>query len=415
MPDEQSKRTMANSKGYDIRVVIGDVDYTSDVSRVRIVSSITAPYQFISIDLTIDEKDVIAKKLYGQEEIKLTMRWIGNDIKDTSKDDIKFTLVQLKETSVLRNESQSASDKSKEPSKCNILTVPKEPLSIMSTVVNEIFENKNPKEMVEALSSKTKAKLVMDSDGVNTEKVKQVLIPPLTLYKAIKYIDDNFGIFKGATNLGFCQYDNSLTIINLTEKIKKSAQALTIYHIANDDPKTPEYTKKCVDGKSFCSFQPILNDYIGNASLATMAYKINYVLKPTDVLYSLYTQTFTDLAKRCAVMSKPGSPIYSDPILNTREIYHIPVGDEKRDSFVLAQTGRALSSLSTMVVNLQMNIPITNLLKVGDIVKLDPRTPKFSDYAGMYILKSSDLEFTRESQSFGSQATVVLCRTNKTA
>ena len=62
------------SRSYDFQIKIKDVNYTQDLYRVQIATSITAPYQVIILDLFIDPQDIIAESLYGKDKIKINIR-----------------------------------------------------------------------------------------------------------------------------------------------------------------------------------------------------------------------------------------------------------------------------------------------------------------------------------------------------
>ena len=66
-----------------------------------------------------------------------------------------------------------------------------------------------------------------------------------------------------------------------------------------------------------------------------------------------------------------------------------------------------------MIVQLERSIRITNLMEVGETIKLDTKTDISRDFTGTYILKSSMLNFLR-GKDWEASANLVLIRTNRT-
>ena len=400
--------------GYNIELVIDDIDYTDDIDNLRIMSSINAPYQLVIIDLIIDQNDILGKKLFGREPLKLHIRFRGRGKTNASIEDMKFELVQLKDNSGVRNKNTLSDTKSKEPTKMTLYTVPRNPMYTITKAINDIYYGKTVKQIIEDMVSKyTKAELVYDSDDQNSRVIKCVHIPNITLYKAIRFLDDGYGIFNGASNLGFCQYDNKLYIQNLTKRMTKN-QTFTIHHLANDSKDTGKIMDLCNDGKNFYSLSPLGTKYSGNQILANLAKTVVYNVKPSNALYKEITKNFDDWCGKYGVVSKSGVEFPSDPIFDDRERYKITsMGDDDSDIFINSQLGRAVLSLATVKVELQKDLQFTNLINVGEAVKLETKTAEHIDISGKYILKSSDILFTRESKNWAAFATIMLCRTNK--
>lgn len=413
MPEKE--RFLVQTRGYDIQLKIEDLDYTNDIDRIRIVSSINAPYQIIFIDLVLDQNDILAKKLYGQEPLKLRIRYLSRENNYGSLDDISFELMQLNDNSAARIKNTLSTETSKELSRVRLITVPRKPLKTISTFVNDVFSGKTIKQIIQELVSKnTNAKLVYDSEDTNDQPIEQLMIPPSTLYRTIKTLDDRYGIFNGASNLGFCQYDNSLQIFNLTKRMTKN-QTFTIYHLSTDTKDIKDIVDKCNDGKNFYTLAPMVSMYNGNAVMSKVAKTITYNLKPIDGLYKTFTKDFKSICNSFGVNPKSGLEIFSDPMLDNREVYKITIlGEQGTDTFINATNGRQVIGMANLKLELQKNLQVLNLLNIGEPVKVITKTAEYVEISGKYILKSSDILFTRETRDWMSFATINLCRTNKT-
>jgi hypothetical protein len=100
--------------------------------------------------------------------------------------------------------------------------------------------------------------------------------------------------------------------------------------------------------------------------------------------------------------------------LDTREVYNIfHSGNDSSNKFANSIMARQIIDLSTVQIGLEKSLPLINLLKVGEPVKLRCGTLEYIPLSGKYILKSSDINFTRETADWVSSCVVTLCRTNQ--
>jgi hypothetical protein len=113
-----------------------------------------------------------------------------------------------------------------------------------------------------------------------------------------------------------------------------------------------------------------------------------------------------------AIDKKPEIKI--DTNLNSREVYNIQQsGNDSSDFFVNAKLAREIIGLAILEIDLEKSLPILNLVKVGEPVKVRCRTLEYTPLSGKYILKSSDLVFTRETADWTSTCHLTLMRTNQ--
>lgn len=405
------------SSGYNVIIKIADLDYSNDVSNIRIVSSITAPYQIVTITMQLDQSDVILEKVYGKEPIKMTIGYTGRGLSQLPMNEqLDMELIHLASNSQAGvKQSNVGNTQQKELTNVTFITVPRKPFKTVTTLVNDIFLEKTPKDIISQLvSQNTDCQLVYDSDDINSEPIEQLIVPPTPLYKVIQYLDDNFGLFQGASNIGFCQYDNKLQIMNLTKRIQK-AQAFTIYHLALDDAGSSKVIEKCTDGKNFYSYSDMVSKYSGNQKFAAMSKNIKNIVKPKDKLFHTIEQDLESVCSKFGVIMK-NPDMNKDSILDTRETYKTTsAGNETSDVYANSKISRAIISLATVTISLEKNLPVINLLKVGEPTNLITKTIEYVDLSGKYLLKASDIIFNKSSaRDWMSNARITLCRTNKT-
>lgn len=412
MPER--KRVFTPTKGYDIQLKIKDLDYTNDLRSVRIVSSIIVPYQAIFIELSLDPNDLILDEILQKEPLKLSIKLIGDVYDKIPKEDVTMELQYLKHDSTANPKEQITEGKTKDRSIIKIICVCRKPFKTMTSKVEETktYFEKTPKEILTELFSKTDAELIYDSEDENTDKIDQVTLPPMNLYKTIGYLDQYFGLFKGASNSGFCQYDNKVYVQNLSARMKKS-QSITIYQLASDNPKNPEIIKKCNDGKRFYTYGSLENKYSGSSKVASLGKKVHYIVQPNNALSKTITLDVKDTCMNYGAIAKNGE-VKFDLNLDDRERYIIShTGNNDSNVFAIASIAREIMELSKVTLVLEKNLQIMKLLKVGDIVKLVCGSLEYTPIGNKYILKSSDINFTRNTPEWVSSCVLQLVRTNQ--
>lgn len=418
MADEIGQRLLAPTLSYDIQMTIGDLDYSNDLVEVRILSSLITAYQIIIIDFVVAQEDILVKRLYGKDPIQLSILFYGrNGINRGHEiEKITFDLMQISDFSIARTTTVMVKGKKKELCNVSMMTVPRKPFVTMASMVNQAFFGASTYEMISSLVKSTGATLKIDKMGLNTDPIDQVLIPPMTLYQAIDFIDNHYGIYNGAaTNYGFCQFDNTVNIFNLTKRIN-SETLFIVYHVALDASMDDILSDTDVyDGKKYITRNHLESEYDGNAKFCTTPRNILYNIKPTDSLYQNLKFDFVDICKKNGVYTGNSPEVYHDKILDDRQlIVTSSVGNDISMAFAKSVLGRSTLEFSTMRVFLERNIQIASLLRVGETVRLEPKTGDYVDLGGNYILKASDITMNKEAMNWMSSAVLTLNRTNKT-
>jgi len=415
MPEKVGERVFQNTRSYDCQVIIKDVDYTADLDKVRIVTSLTAPYQSIFLDVFIDQNDIILSKLYGQDKIKLSVRLLEQSLPGVPKEQIDFELMYVSSNFSVVMKDQLSEGKQKDRIPISILAVPRIPFKTATTFVNKIYFNKKSKEIIEDLvSTFTDAKIKYDTDGANPLLIDQCCIPPTTLIKSFTYLDRTFGLFNGPY-VHFIDRDNTIHILNLNKKFNDD-QAFTIYHLAQN-AITDKILDICSDGKNFYTFYPIKSLYSGNTMYSLLAKNQNFIVKPRDSLSHTVTHDMdTLITKYGAVWKNPKS--YVDSVTEKRtKFYTKDTGYDYEDSFSIASLTKILVGMSGLEIRLDQNLPILRLMEVGRNIKVIEQHNELIDLAGKFILKSSDLTFSKGGDSgsdWVSDVKLKLIRTNKT-
>ena len=407
-----AERFWTPSRSYDFQLIIKDKDYTPDLQRVSILTSLLTPYQTIMLDIFIDANDMILDKIYGQDKLKLRIRLLGQG--ELPLEEIDFELMLLNIDYDILMKATDEQKTMKDRSAVQLVTVCRKPFKTMSSIVNSISFAATASQVAGTLISglNTSPKQIIDQAGISTEKIDQILVPPLTFYKAIHYLDEQFGIYNKSL-MGFgCLYDNTIYIKNLSSKPKK-AQTFTINYLATDTPNMKEI-QQGVDGKTFYTWTAIDTSYKGNTVYSYLAPYNRYVVKPSDLLYKNIDIDLGTEAKNFGIVSKDTKIYYDrDTISTRRKSVHVDhTGYEDSNNFISYPD---LSDLTTIRMELtSKNITLLNFMNVGESVKFNTKVQDYTQLSGKYVLKSSQLRFERIKE-WEAYSLISLIRTNKAA
>ena len=394
---------------YDFTLRIGETDYSIYLNRVEIRTAVTIPYQHIFLDILMDPREVLLEDLFGQQPIKLIIRLKGKE--PEMLEQIIFDLMYINTEGEFTPVETSYESDQMERSIVRLKTICSKPYQTMSTMVNRIFYNQTPSSIITSLFEGTGAELNYDVAGRSTLAIDQLLIPPTTLYRVVKYLNKTYGIFDGP--LGFhCSFDNKVKIQNLAAK-PRSAQKFSLYLLATNQDNTKIYESD--DPGSFYTKVGITSAYQANSIFAAAAPTRRYIVKPRNTLYKTIDINLQSFSKTYGVIEKNNPSIYYNSVT---------IDPEKRISYHKDQTGYDTdqtfinSNLSSIVLDMAVattqisgNLPTLNLMEVGEMVKIISHTDVDLKLGGSYILKASDVLFTKQT-TWESAANMYLSRTN---
>lgn len=422
MPDQTAY--YKPNKLYDLRVKIKDLDYTNEVVEVVFTSSLSTAYQVVDIVFFIDPNNVIVEDIFGDQPIKLTINLLREQ--DYPGPSIDVELMYLNASFQMTEKANNSQGQIADRTYFMVTTVVRKAYKTMTTLVNDVYIGTTINDIISSLSSTVGTTINYDSNGRNTIAIDQCIVPPTTLYKVIKeydrmstdafdgYLDQRFGLFSGTPGV-FCQFDNKVYIKNLTNKLTKD-QTFTVYQLAGGLSKkdTDKIYDETVDGKVFYTYDSITTDYAGNAKFADLASNVNHIVLPNNKIFSVLSQNLKDIAKDYSLLySQKNKNLFIDSYAERKKYYNEDTGFNEDLTIFNSRFGRSLSTLSTISLNLERNLPVLNLINVGECVKFKPTTIEYQDFEGKYILWSSVVSFTRSTPSWESVATINLTRTNK--
>jgi len=409
----EKTRFWTPNRTYDFQLFIKDKDYTPDLQRVSIATSITAPWQTIIFEFFIDSNDMILDKIYGQDPIKLNIRLLGSA--GVPIEQIELDLMYVDSNYDLLMKSADPQKSMKDRTKVEVITICRKPFQTMTTVVNSLYYDSDIQSAINNLVERriaTGATLKYDSQGTNPEKIDQILIPPTTFHQAIRYLDHYFGVYNGLLGF-FCLWDNTIYLKNLTKK-PTTSHTFTIHQLTTD-AKEADIITAPADGKTFYTYKNVETTYMGNSIIAVTAPTLKYIVKPKDTLSHTINIDMNAFSTQYGIIAKNKKIFFdSEALGNSRQrVYNNHTGYEKTESFINANLSKEIAEMSLIYINLNSkNVSLLNLMHVGESVKFNSKVTDFVQLTGKYILKSSELSFER-LRDWEVYADINLIRTNK--
>lgn len=408
-----SPRSYVLTRGYDLQLVIKNRDFTPEIFSIRIVSSISAPYQVVTIDLFVNPELILKEEIFSKDPLKLSIRFEGHAEEKFLIDQQDMDLMYLKTVHRVVPQVQRGSQNSqKDRSIVRIITVPRKPFKTITTLVNDVYIGKTVRDIIQDLVTKTDATLSFTATGANSEPIDQVVIPPTTLYKAIVYLDETFGIFDGMAEI-HCALNNEMQVHNLSTEINKD-QTFGIYQLPLDITTNDfrEIAGLCMDGKNFYTYSPLKSEMASNSKFSFLAKQTKHIVKPKDSLYSIIDKDLDEVTSDYSI-SYRSDKVSTDSVTNRIKYYTDHLGYQENQTFINARLAKNLSNISTVSLSIEKNLKALKLLNVGEPVKLITKTPEYTNIDGKYILRSSDINFTKAGEWFPT-CNIVLFRTTNT-
>jgi len=395
---------------YDFTLRIGENDFSTDLVRVEIRTSVVKPYQHLFLDVFMDPRDLLSEELYGQQSIKLIIRLKGKE--PETLEQVDFDLMYIDTEGTFAPAQKSYLTDQWERSIVRFKTVCTDAYKTMTTKVNEIYFNSTPTTIIsDLISQHTNAEINYDALGQSKLAIDQLLIPPSTIYRVVQYLDKTYGVFNGP--LGFhCTFDNKVKVQNLSTKVK-SAQKFTLYLLATDRDNKDIFERD--DPAFFWTNEAVLNSYKGNSIISGVSPTRRYIVKPKDTLYRTIDVDLESFSKAYGIIEKNNPSVYFnkttlDP--KRRITYRKDqTGYDTDQTFINANLSKNIADMSVVVANIAGNLPTLNLMEVGEHVKIISHVDDHLKLGGAYILKGSDIQFMK-AEGWEAAAKIYLARTN---
>lgn len=416
MAEEQKKSVRANVpvKDYDIELKVDTVNLSDDLIEVSIATSVLAPYQTITLKLGLDPTDTIQEKIYGGGHINLTIKQLGQ--KGSPNEFIQFHLMPLNsDIHMMPKKSQSKGYSPKMRQPVTIICIPIDAYRITRRTVNQIFINQRMSSIITVLVQMNGGKCDINKKTASNV-IAQALIPPMSLYQAIKHLDSTFGIYDfGSGCSGYCDYKGTVHCFDFTSANKQTSSFI----IEQVSPfKDTELHNKLKTGfskdKTFYCWNTISSQYDASSKCGVAGYNIKMIAHPTNRLYAKVEDTFDNVCKYDGINDKGSGVFVHSAIKEVSDNYIISkLGYDVAGSGLPAATRTAISGLTEYNVILERNVVMDPLMQVGTSIELKSQTLDYVALHGRMILKSSIIMFNKDI-TWKCGASLNLVRTNRT-
>ena len=261
-------------------LISNDVDISLSINRYTVDETVSSDQETNTNDPIID-KNIVNIILHPFDKDK------SYSIPDTSE--------------VENNETANNLDSQKTNYTLNC--IPKENLLYNSTITNDCFANANLNEVLLNIISNLYTKNIYLQESKNVTRYDSLLVPPLSLVQAIKYLQDEFSIYDNGINIFFDlyvydikeqsrEYKNnfSVNVVKTDETADK-----TIYQHAQVDENenvrfylknNPSYASSRDVFKDMIGSQTVFNSYDDNFNLVTRTYKTDNSIDKTRYFWN---------------------------------------------------------------------------------------------------------------------------------
>ena len=428
MPERPEDVKFTPTRLYQLKAIIKDLDYSQDLVGVNVNSSLSTAYQVFDLSFFLDPNDIIIQELYGGDPIKLTISLLREESSalkgGVPGPTVEFELMYVNHDFPIIEKDQYSQFTQKDRVLYNVTAVARQPYKIMTSLVNRVFLGTTISSIITRIASDAGASDVeLDSIGLNLNQIDQVIIPPTTFYQIIKefdrgsnflydgYLDGRFGLFDGVPGI-FCQYDGKVQIKNLTAKMK-GKEAFTIYQLSQVTSKkeTDRILDEVLKGNTFYTYDTVDSDYSASPKFSLLGTNINDIVKPKNTLTSTISNTLNNYSQFNSLVYQNAN-LYLDPILSRSKYNTEDTGYETKVTQFQSRYGRVMADTATLSMNIERDMPLENLMQVGESVMFKPLSLEYQQLSGKYILWSSSLMFQRMA-NWEATATVNLIRTNR--
>jgi hypothetical protein len=289
--------------GIDIECIVDKIDYGKYLTDITIFRNPSAPYTIYKLHFDILHEVV---KLFQEEfrtrpifDIKLEYYFSSKQNSRKQKEMKLITLDSKSMSKAVALEGDKASSRYMLP--YVIYAIPLKAYYNSTMPLNRIFEEKKINEIIKDIGEKSNVEF--EGNGtINSEKIKQVIIPPMSFYRSIRYLDYYFSIYKESA--AYCWFtddkDSKCKIFCPSKFNKEHIRISTVTHRQSNIDSS--------NGQDIISWNAdanVDNKFYGFTDLGfrddRMAYSLinpyhyHFVSKPTDDIYKVFDNNLDKL------------------------------------------------------------------------------------------------------------------------
>ncbi len=417
-----------------------DNDLTNTLCKVMITNDIDNGYPVIQLFYKADNQKFIQDNIFGHKNISLIIWYTDVEGKSMS-DPIIFELIILENNVPLVPKSYNNVSNYQDVQRRTVIStcICKQSFQIMSTPVNRLWETGvSPYDAAIQLIKDTGVKNTNIEDcNKNTYNIDQLIIPPMSLNKALDEINDKYGIYENQM-FKYMKYNGTFEMWDVVKHFENNIDGEIVIH------KLPIVAPDCILKKPqelaeenknhFVTYDTIETINNSNDSCVLNGFKQTHIYHPSfDIAYYVNTN-YVEESKNRGLLSK-NDDIKINTAMNTRLIVDssmkglMKVDNSTENSDITPvmnpiyrRMSKEFMRLNQIRINLVRQIKIHELMNVGHTMYLKPysehETYEGSNYEGTYLITNTVIVLSREYKGgLGDQvnvgATITASRTNQ--
>ena len=421
-----------------------DNDLTTTLCKVMITNDIDNGYPVIQLYYKSDNQKFIQDNIFGHKNISLVIWYTDVEGKPMS-DPLIFDLIVLENNIPLTSKPYNNVSNYQDIQRRTIIStcICKQSFQIMSTPVNRLWESGVcPYDAAIALIKDTGVKNTHIEDcNKNIYTIDQLMIPPMSLNKALDEINDKYGIYENQM-FKYMKYNGTFEMWDIVKHFENNITGEIIVH------KLPVVAPGCVLKKPqelseelknhFVTYDTIETINTSNDSCVLNGFKQTHIYHPSfDIAYYVNTN-YVDESKNRGLLSK-SDDIKINTAMTTRlivdssmkglmRVNNADVEDAENHDIIpvmnpiYRRMSKEFMRLNQIRINLVRQIKIHELMNVGHTMYLKPysehETYEGSNYEGTYLITNTIIVLSREyrgglSDQVQVAATITASRTNQ--
>lgn len=409
---------------FAINCKIGRHDYSSNLQRIRVVSSISSMYSIFLLEFLAESENIIRREIFGQDDIKIIITQTYEDNTPSYQSSFNLTYIHSQSIPLKNRPQQSIIDDASEarPDRFYVLCLHKESLANMSTIINRCYQEKFQKTPYEAINDIIEKFLpnmntdIYERDKNDTRLPRTFNIPRMAFSNSIRYLDrDELGGIYKSPLLAFHSL-NGFHMWSLKQAIT-SIPAYTVHLMPSSfvsDGNGNQILKRTSNNENeFYTRIPIITNFSGQSDVINSGGKTVTTVLPSNNLYSRITVDAESVMKNNVAKTADPTMKYINSTIKNIEKYNFTPGHELNDAFIRLRMANFIQSSSEIIIGLSRNIIFKNLIVPGHSLKLKTHSQDYIEYGGNYITLATDLSFSRrESELYNCNVKIRAARAN---
>lgn len=402
--------------GLNIECMIDDVDVGASITSITITRTLSIPFSHFKISLLVNPELLrFIRDIFSIEPtIKLTLRNSIEDNPNNQTHDIKtYKLLIITDISIISQILQDIQiNSSLDAQSITLDALPYDAVKIASETVNKIYTNKRLEDIIHDNFNKVS----IETPFKNTDKIEQLVIPPMNKSKMIYYLDYYFGYTNSGTVYWFNDDDesrkeNDLIMFSPKELSDYKLELLGVVH--GNANEQVDVDLKSGDGK--IKIHPVdaklLFDDTRLRDSLLHSFRYVFVKHPEEQLYQLYQSNIEKLINKDTLVDKKFKRTLPKDFHNNYNFYSTHSG-LKTSNIPYDNWFCNTADLFNISTTLHGFVD-TSLLIPGKLINWKPKDINYLKYQGKFMMTTIIVTYRgHQYATWGQTTEIVMARSN---